>query len=94
VHLLRGPLLLDVPAFAGARPPDSDKLVLRGVDGFAVTLSVEKARRRRCMVATRRDGKAMPLGGLGPPWRRPDCRTGIAAAGGPLRRLPVGAVSH
>jgi hypothetical protein len=68
VHVLRGPLLLDVLAFAGARPPDAGKLVLRAVDGFAVTLTVEKARRQRVMVATQLDGKAMPLGGLGPLW--------------------------
>jgi hypothetical protein len=67
-HVLRGPLLLDVLGFAGARPADSAQLVLRAVDGFAVTLSVEKARRQRFMVATLMDGKAMPLGGLGPLW--------------------------
>lgn len=67
-HVLRGPLLLDVLAFAGARPADSATLVLRAVDGFAVTLSAGKARRQRCMVATHLDGKPMPLGGLGPLW--------------------------
>jgi hypothetical protein len=67
-HVLRGPLLLDVLAFAGARPADSAKLVLRAVDGFAVTLGVEQARRQRYMVATHLDGKPMPLGGLGPLW--------------------------
>jgi hypothetical protein len=67
-HVLRGPLLLDVVAFAGARPADSGKLILRAVDGFAVTVSVEKARRQRFMVATQLDGKPMPLGGLGPLW--------------------------
>jgi hypothetical protein len=67
-HMLRGPLLLDVLAFAGARPADSARLVLRAVDGFAVTLGVEKARRQRFMVATHLDGKPMPLGGLGPLW--------------------------
>jgi hypothetical protein len=39
-HLLRGPLLLDVLGFAGARPSDSAQLVLRAVDGFSATLSV------------------------------------------------------
>jgi hypothetical protein len=68
VHVLRGPLLLDVLASAGARPADAAKLVLRAVDGYAVTLTVEKARRQRFMVATQLDGKAMPLGGLGPLW--------------------------
>ena len=31
-----------------------------------MTLTVEKGRRQRFMVATQVDGKAMPLGGLGP----------------------------
>ncbi len=67
-HVLRGPLLLDVLAFAGARPADAVKLVLRAVDGYAVTISVDQARRQRFMVATLMDGMAMPLGGLGPLW--------------------------
>lgn len=67
-HLLRGPLLLDVLALAGARPAASARLVLRAVDGFAVAMSVEKARRQRLLIATQMDGQAMPLGGLGPLW--------------------------
>ncbi|MDQ2990912.1 MAG: molybdopterin-dependent oxidoreductase [Pseudomonadota bacterium] len=84
VHVLRGPLLLDVLAFAGARPPDSGKLVLRAVDGYAVTLSVEKARRQRFMVATQLDGKAMPLGGLGPLWAVVDADRMAELAARPL----------
>lgn len=72
VHVLRGPLLLDVLAFAGVRPPDSARLLLRAVDGYAVTVSVEKARRQRFMVCTLIDGKSMPLGGLGPLWAMVD----------------------
>lgn len=68
VHVLRGPLLLDVLAFAGLRPPDSARLLLRAVDGYAVSVSVEKARRQRFMVGTLMDGKPLPLGGLGPLW--------------------------
>ena len=67
-HVLHGPLLLDVLAAAGARLPDSARLVLRAVDGYAVTIGVEKARRQRFMVALQLDGKPMPLGGLGPLW--------------------------
>lgn len=67
-HVMRGPLLLDVLAFAGARPPASGKLVLRAIDGFSVVISVEQARRQRYMVATQLDGAALPLGGLGPLW--------------------------
>jgi hypothetical protein len=83
-HTLRGPLLLDVLGFAGARPADSAQLVLRAVDGYAVTLSVEKARRQRIMVATMMDGKPMPLGGLGPLWAVADADRIAELASKPL----------
>lgn len=67
-HTLRGPLLLDVLAHAGARPGDKDILVLRAVDGYNVELPVAQARARRFIVAMHIDGKPMPLGGLGPLW--------------------------
>jgi hypothetical protein len=67
-HTLRGPLLLDVLAQAGARPADSAKVVLRAVDGYAAAVSVAQARARRFVVATHLDGDPMPLGGLGPLW--------------------------
>ena len=66
VHALRGPLLLDVLAAAGAGA--AGKLVLRAVDGYAVTLSVAQARAQNYIVATHLDGEAMALGGLGPLW--------------------------
>ncbi len=66
-HVLRGPLLLDVLAAAGA-PAAAGKLVLRAVDGYAVTLSVAQARAQNYIVATHLDGEAMALGGLGPLW--------------------------
>ncbi|MDB5756688.1 MAG: molybdopterin-dependent oxidoreductase [Massilia sp.] len=83
-HVLRGPLLLDVLGFAGARPADSAQLVLRAVDGYAVTLSAEQARRQRFMVATLMDGKAMPLGGLGPLWAMIDADRIAELASKPL----------
>jgi hypothetical protein len=67
-HTLRGPLLPDVLALAGARLMDTDKVVLRAVDGYAVTLTGAQARAQRFIVATHLDGKPMPLGGLGPLW--------------------------
>lgn len=67
-HTLRGPLLLDVLAHAGARLDDTGILVLRAVDGYNVELPVAQARARRFIVATHIDGKPMPLGGLGPLW--------------------------
>jgi hypothetical protein len=67
-HTLRGPLLLDVLAQAGAKVGDKTVLVLRAVDGYNVELSGAQARARRVIVATHIDGNPMPLGGLGPLW--------------------------
>jgi hypothetical protein len=68
VHALRGPLLVDVLARAGATLGDKTVLVLRAVDGYNVELPLAQARARRFIVATHVDGKPMPLGGLGPLW--------------------------
>jgi hypothetical protein len=68
VHALRGPLLVDVLARAGATLGDKTVLVLRAVDGYNVELPLAQARTRRFIVATHVDGKPMPLGGLGPLW--------------------------
>jgi hypothetical protein len=67
-HTLRGPLLVDVLARAGATLGDRTVLVLRAVDGYNVELPLAQARARRVIVATHVDGKPMPLGGLGPLW--------------------------
>jgi len=67
-HTLRGPLLVDVLARAGATLDDKTVLVLRAVDGYNVELPLAQARARRFIVATHVDGKPMPLGGLGPLW--------------------------
>jgi hypothetical protein len=67
-HTLRGPLLLEVLALAGVRLADAGKVVLRAVDGYAVTLTAGEARAKRFIVATHLDGQPMPLGGLGPLW--------------------------
>jgi hypothetical protein len=67
-HTLRGPLLLDVLAQAGAKVGDRTVLVLRAVDGYNVELTGAQARARRVIVATHIDGSPMPLGGLGPLW--------------------------
>lgn len=68
VHALRGPLLLDVLKTAGATLGEGGKLVLRAVDGYAVSLPLAQARAQRFIVATHLDGEAMALGGLGPLW--------------------------
>lgn len=67
-HTLRGPLLLDVVKAAGALPTSGTRLVMRAVDGYAVTLPEQQARSDRFIVATHLDGKPLPLGGLGPLW--------------------------
>ncbi len=67
-HQLRGPSLTDVIKTTGASLTDATRLLLRAVDGYAVTLSVADARKYRFIVATHLDGHPMPLGGLGPLW--------------------------
>ena len=67
-HDVRGPLLADVLAQAGARPRDTARIVMRAVDGYAAVLQMRQLRERNFIVATHLDGKPMPLGGLGPLW--------------------------
>jgi hypothetical protein len=67
-HALRGPLLADVLAQAGARPRDAAKVLMRAVDGYAAVLEMRQLRAWSFIVATHLDGKPMPLGGLGPLW--------------------------
>ena len=68
-HTLRGPLLAEVLAAAGA-PVDNAALplALRAIDGYTVPLMLGEARRLGVIVATHLDGAPMPLGGLGPLW--------------------------
>lgn len=67
-HVLRGPLLVDVLQAAGARPEEGSRILLRAVDGYAVTMTVGDARKYRFIIASHLDGRPMPLGGLGPLW--------------------------
>ena len=67
-HLLRGPLLADVLALAGARLDEGSKIVLRAVDGYAAAIGMQQVRAWQPIVATHLDGKPMALGGLGPLW--------------------------
>jgi hypothetical protein len=83
-HALRGPLLLDVLAQAGAHPKDGANLVLRAVDGYAALITVAQARARRVIVATHLDSAPMPLGGLGPLWAVYDADRVPEMAGKPL----------
>jgi hypothetical protein len=68
VHALSGPLLADVIKAAGAPKSDAIQLKLRAVDGYVVAFSLADANKFRFIVATRLDGRPMPLGGLGPLW--------------------------
>lgn len=65
-HTLRGPRLEAVLAAAGARLGKEGRIVLRAIDGYAVTLAGAQA--RHFIVATHLDGQPMALGGLGPLW--------------------------
>ena len=67
-HTLSGPRLLDVVKAAGGPTADATQLVLRAVDGYTVGISIADARKYAFIVATRLDGKPIPLGGLGPLW--------------------------
>ncbi len=67
-HTLSGPLLVDVLKAAGAQAGDNGNLVLRAVDGYAVGLTMARAKALRFIVATHLDGAPMALGGLGPLW--------------------------
>ena len=67
-HALRGPLLLDVLALAGARTDPETRLTLRAVDGYAAAITLKQARAQRFIVATHLDEQPMALGGLGPLW--------------------------
>lgn len=65
-HMLSGPLLSEVMKAAGASA--ASEVLLRAVDGYAVQVPLAELRKYRFIVATHLDGKAIPLGGLGPLW--------------------------
>ena len=67
-HALRGPLLLDVLALAGAPTAGATRISLRAVDGYAAAITLGQAGSQGFIVATQLDGKPMALGGLGPLW--------------------------
>ncbi|MGZ3241731.1 MAG: molybdopterin-dependent oxidoreductase [Burkholderiaceae bacterium] len=67
-HVLAGPLLVDVIKATGAVTNDKSRLLLRAIDGYGVTVTLGDVQKYRFIVATTIDGKAIPLGGLGPLW--------------------------
>lgn len=67
-YALTGPLLTDVIKATGAVTNEKSRLLLRAIDGYGVTVSLADVQKYRFIVATAIDGKAIPLGGLGPLW--------------------------
>lgn len=67
-HALSGPLLTEVVKAAGAAPGAVARLMLRAIDGYAVAVPMADIRAYRFIIATRLDGRPLPLGGLGPLW--------------------------
>ena len=67
-HTLQGPLLETVLQAAGVARDAKVLLGMRAIDGYNVIVSLADARSYRMIVATRIDGKPLPLGGLGPLW--------------------------
>jgi len=67
-HTLSGPLLRDVIRAAGVAGNSKGRLLLRAIDGYAVAISLTDVQKYRFIVATKLDGQAIPLGGLGPLW--------------------------
>jgi hypothetical protein len=67
-HTLQGPLLETVLKTAGVAPDAKVLLGMRAIDGYNVMVSLADARTYRMVVATRMDGKPLPLGGVGPLW--------------------------
>lgn len=85
VHALRGPLLADVLAQAGARPGARSQVVLLAVDGYAASVEMRQLRAWNFIVATHLDGKPLPLGGLGPLWAVYDADRVAEMAGRPVK---------
>jgi hypothetical protein len=67
-HTLSGPLLTDVIKAAGAITTDKTRLLLRAIDGYAISITLTDVQKYRFIIATKLDGQAIPLGGLGPLW--------------------------
>ena len=67
-HELAGPLLSDVMKACGVKASARTVFFARAIDGYAASISASEADRRRFIIATHLDGRAMALGGLGPLW--------------------------
>ena len=58
-----GPLLADVLAAAGA---SGDKVTIQALDGYAVSMDAEEAIQQGAVVALKRNGAPLSIGGFGP----------------------------
>ncbi|WP_269532987.1 molybdopterin-dependent oxidoreductase [Chitinimonas sp. BJYL2] len=67
VHTLSGPLLTHVLAMAGVKD-GNPRILLQALDGYTVAPTLDEIRNYRFIIATHRDGVALPLGGIGPLW--------------------------
>ena len=63
VQEFEGPLLADVLAAAGAA---GDKVTIQALDGYAVELDAEEAIQQGAVVALKRNGAPLSIGGFGP----------------------------
>jgi hypothetical protein len=84
-HTLRGPLLADVLAGAGAPANPLTQVLLRAIDGYVVATTLGVVREYRFLLATHLDDKPLALGGLGPLWAVYDPVRIPALAGKPLK---------
>lgn len=67
-HTLTGPLLTKVLEAAGADTGAALQIGIRAIDGYRVEIALKDIAAYRMILATHLDGRALPLGGLGPQW--------------------------
>lgn len=63
VYQYEGPLLIDVLKAAGA---EGSKVTLQALDGYAIEVSREELEAAGAVLALKRDGSALGIGGFGP----------------------------
>ena len=71
-HSYSGPLLRDVLAFAG---PQADSLIVTALDGYQREIALQRVQDHDVILAIRRNGESLAIGGLGPAflvWPRND----------------------
>ncbi|VVE87055.1 molybdopterin-dependent oxidoreductase [Pandoraea bronchicola] len=84
-HTLRGPRLIDVLTQAGVPGNPLTQVLLRAIDGYIVSTTLEQVRDYGFLLATHLGDKPLPLGGLGPLWAVYDPAQIPLLAGKPLK---------